>query len=315
MNVLRAVQVFSPQVTAALQHLQANFRSDPAARTFKEAAPTIDFMKIKQWFDIHDTTYSGSDCKTPISQQDDYRLLWLENEFVNFMKNVQQDRFASGGDAFTDETFNKSTVQTTRYLLSRGVRYVLTRKFNSDPIEAVFGRLRSICGGNDALDARAVTTALDHIVKESGLSMQLHAPDVDDAEKMAAYVPQKVSVRTLHDWLSGRVSTPKKRSGGRGPDRKKKPDNVDLLRRVGHSLRRNEIHTVAKLMRHIEEDRQRAASKRHSCRIDSNYAQDVDEAWLPTQEAASERKAHRSDAHYAVAPPLPLPVCGVVTPR
>lgn len=68
MNVLRAVQVFSPQVIAALQHLQANFRSDPAARTFKEAGPTIDFMKkIKQWFDIHDTTYSGSDCKTPIS--------------------------------------------------------------------------------------------------------------------------------------------------------------------------------------------------------------------------------------------------------
>lgn len=55
MNVLRAVQVFSPQVIAAVQHLQADSHSDPATKIFMEAGPTIDFMKkMKQWFDIHD---------------------------------------------------------------------------------------------------------------------------------------------------------------------------------------------------------------------------------------------------------------------
>ncbi|KAH7945820.1 hypothetical protein HPB49_016011 [Dermacentor silvarum] len=72
----------------------------------------------------------------------------------------------------------------------------------------------------------------------------------------------KVSERVLYEWVSekekaGRVLTPKKRSGARGHQRKKELDDFDLgvLRRVVHSFfRRNEIPTVAKLMRHIDGD-------------------------------------------------------------
>ncbi|KAG0427057.1 hypothetical protein HPB47_025874 [Ixodes persulcatus] len=45
MNVLRAVQIFSPQVVAVLEHLQENACGDPALYVFKDASPTIRFMK------------------------------------------------------------------------------------------------------------------------------------------------------------------------------------------------------------------------------------------------------------------------------
>ncbi|KAH6923047.1 hypothetical protein HPB50_020771 [Hyalomma asiaticum] len=79
MNVLRAVQIFSPQVTAALEHLQQNSTGD--ARYFKEASSTICFMKtMKKWFDIYDTSVKGSGHRSPIFSRDDCRLVWLKND-------------------------------------------------------------------------------------------------------------------------------------------------------------------------------------------------------------------------------------------
>uniref|UniRef100_A0A224YVA8 p-20 hm n=1 Tax=Rhipicephalus zambeziensis TaxID=60191 RepID=A0A224YVA8_9ACAR len=42
MNVLRAIQTFSLQVTASLSHLQENRRGDPALYSFREVTPTHD---------------------------------------------------------------------------------------------------------------------------------------------------------------------------------------------------------------------------------------------------------------------------------
>ncbi|KAH7957081.1 hypothetical protein HPB52_015086 [Rhipicephalus sanguineus] len=109
MSVLRAVQVFAPHVSAAVEHLQQDSTGD--ARDFKEAM-SAGFTN------------------------DTYEALLLTT---------------------------MSTVETTEFLLEQGVSNVLTKKLNSDPIEAIFGRVRSMCGGNDMLDARAITTALDHI--------------------------------------------------------------------------------------------------------------------------------------------------------
>ncbi|KAG0429073.1 hypothetical protein HPB47_024009 [Ixodes persulcatus] len=56
----------------------------------------------------------------------------------------------------------------------------------------LFGRLRSMCGGNDVLDARSVTVALDNIVKGKALcSKQMEVEDAD-AEELALSVPQEV---------------------------------------------------------------------------------------------------------------------------
>ncbi|KAH7979786.1 hypothetical protein HPB49_011046 [Dermacentor silvarum] len=169
--------IFSPQVTAALSHLQENRCGDPALYSFREVSPTILLMKMmKQWFDVHDTVYSGSDNKKPISDENDHRMLWLEKDFTCYVRNIQEASIVSGKGEFTDETYHvllfttKATVETTRFLLERGIKYVLTRNFN--PVEAPFGRLRSMCGGNDLLDARAVTIALDNIVKGKAIPLK-----------------------------------------------------------------------------------------------------------------------------------------------
>ncbi|KAH7958884.1 hypothetical protein HPB49_006121 [Dermacentor silvarum] len=200
MNVLRAVQTFSPQVIAAIEHLQENTGGDSTLYAFSKASSTIHFMKtIKRWFDIHDTTYAGSGQKSPISNTDDPRLLWLANEFTSYIEGIQENSKARGKDGFTCETFEalrfttKSTVETARFLLRNGVNCVLTRKLNSDPIEAIFGRIRFMCGGNDMLDARAVTTALDHIIKsETSIGKKLTIP-CGDAEELAAALPQSLT--------------------------------------------------------------------------------------------------------------------------
>ncbi|KAH7978914.1 hypothetical protein HPB49_007343 [Dermacentor silvarum] len=137
MNMLRAVQVFSPQVIAALEHLQQNSRRNSALFAFKDAISTINFMKvIKKWFDILDTTYKGIDCKMPIFRKNDDRLLWLQNEFCNYVKTIQDCSITTGVGSFTEETHNailfntKSTVEVAQFLLRRGVNYVPTRKLN-----------------------------------------------------------------------------------------------------------------------------------------------------------------------------------------
>ncbi|KAH7936839.1 hypothetical protein HPB49_005705 [Dermacentor silvarum] len=199
MNLLRAVQIFSPQVIAALCHLQENRCGDPALYSFRGVSPTILFMKMmKQWFDVHDTVYSGSDNKKPISDENDHRILWLEKDFTCYVRNIQEESIASRKGEFTDETYRallfttKATVETTRFLLRRGIKYVLTRNFNSDPVETLFGRLRSMWGGNDVLDARAVTIALDNIVKGKAIPLkQMQATDAH-AEELATAVPQEV---------------------------------------------------------------------------------------------------------------------------
>ncbi|KAH7952579.1 hypothetical protein HPB52_024177 [Rhipicephalus sanguineus] len=98
-------ETFSLQVTAALSHLQENRRGDPALYSFREVTPTILFMKMmKQWFDIHDTVYSGSENKRPISEENDPRLVWLEKDFTCYVKNVQEASIASGKGELTNET-------------------------------------------------------------------------------------------------------------------------------------------------------------------------------------------------------------------
>ncbi|KAH6926267.1 hypothetical protein HPB50_016054 [Hyalomma asiaticum] len=195
----RAVQIFSLHVTAALCHLQENRCGDPALYSFREVSPTVLFMKMmKQWLDVHDTVYNGIDNKKRNSEEIDHRLLWLEKDFTCYVRNIQDASIASGKGEFTDETYlallftTKATVETTRFLLGRGMKYVLTRNFNSHPVEALFGRLMSTCGGNDVLDARAVTIALDNLVKGRATPLKQMQGTDTHAEELATAVPQEV---------------------------------------------------------------------------------------------------------------------------
>ena len=59
----------------------------------------------------------------------------------------------------------QSTVQCIQYLLQNGYHYVLTRAFNSDPVESFFSALRQMNGGNDLMDVRAAVCSLEKILK------------------------------------------------------------------------------------------------------------------------------------------------------
>jgi len=63
----------------------------------------------------------------------------------------------------------KSTVECIKYLLNNGYHYVLTRVFNSDPIESLFSALRQMNGGNDTMDVRAALFAIEKILKTGKL--------------------------------------------------------------------------------------------------------------------------------------------------
>ncbi|KAH6944764.1 hypothetical protein HPB50_004968 [Hyalomma asiaticum] len=134
------------------------------------------------------------------------RNLTRKRVYPSNLEKMNDSSVAACIGSFTDETYTallftaKSTVETVRFLLKQGVNYVLTKKFNSDPIEALFGKFRAMCGGNDALDARAVTTALTHIVKEKAL-------------------PSKVAdIRDENVEEAARSEEPGEVQGGRGPE-------------------------------------------------------------------------------------------------
>lgn len=186
MNVHRTVQVFSPDVTAALEAHQKDRSGTPASHSFRKVGSTIMFMKaMKKWFDLHDTKYMGVLNKSPISDMCDPRLEWLTGEFLDYLEKIRKASSASNEEFFTSETYEAlrvtsfSTVAVTRFLLDGHSDFVLTRKFTSDPVEALFSQLRAMCGGNDALDARAVACAINGLTKSDMAKLQQESPQCD----------------------------------------------------------------------------------------------------------------------------------------
>ncbi|KAH7940012.1 hypothetical protein HPB52_020274 [Rhipicephalus sanguineus] len=159
-----------------------------------ESLPVEDNVSVE----CHEDTKSMN---TQTTNNDHQRASRYLSTISRLRSQVSYHR-SKGNGALTEETFQallfttQSTVETTRFLLQEGVSYVLTKKLNSDPIEALFGRIRQMCGGNDQLDARAVTAALDRIVKAKSLCpKEAETPDVD-AEQVAATLSEK-----FHDEL------------------------------------------------------------------------------------------------------------------
>lgn len=176
MNVRSAVQIFSPPVTAAL-----SFMKDQAGHTcdvdFASVEPTVEFMKtMHRWFLLMDV----SNCKQHIhlnhpdtkqfSSPCDERLDWLEIVFIEYLLELKKNSLPQ--NFLTKETYHAlvltthSNVECIRYLLrEKEFGFVLTRKFSSDPLEALFGFLRRTAGCNDALDMRATLNGLEKMLK------------------------------------------------------------------------------------------------------------------------------------------------------
>nr|XP_037286046.1 uncharacterized protein LOC119179074 [Rhipicephalus microplus] len=175
LSVKRAVEVFSPQVTSALRYLLQYGRRF-GIFGFEDCLPTIELMEmIFKWFTIHNirnTTFhvvSRDQNRMPFSSPDDDRLIWLEQEFLPFF--AAWKAAAPHKRAFISlETYEAlqlttmSTVQCTQFLIRSGFLYVLTAKFSSDPVEALFSTIRQLQGSNDQTDARAALSSLQKVL-------------------------------------------------------------------------------------------------------------------------------------------------------
>jgi hypothetical protein len=96
MNVLRAVQVFSPPVTASIEYMMSHSERCNTTMNFSEAESTLRFMKfVYKFFSVHDV----SDCVQSKRQKDpdkavfravnDERLCWLKDEVPQYLKEVR----------------------------------------------------------------------------------------------------------------------------------------------------------------------------------------------------------------------------------
>ncbi|XP_050032440.1 uncharacterized protein [Dermacentor andersoni] len=193
MNVARAVQLMSPSVTAALEHLKDQ-AGHTCALSFSAAGPTITFMKnVYRWFVLHDVSNTTQHIRHNFSdgrQFDDSadpRLEWLEVTFPMYLETLKK-RSGHAREFLTAETYEAillttySTVACVRYLLTEEkFSFVLTRKFNSDPIESLFGSLRMSSGCNDMLDVRAALSGLEKLLK-TGIAVSNAASNIAHKE-------------------------------------------------------------------------------------------------------------------------------------
>lgn len=188
MNVIRAVEVFSLEVTSALEFLkeQAGHGSHPS---FAFAGPAIVFMKnIFRWFTLHNTSNEVQHIhqRFPDTRHfdnfDDDRLEWLDVTFPLYIEELKNSTSPRG--FLTKETYEAlllttySTAACIRHLLvTEKLSFVLTRKFSSDPIEALFGTLRRSLGCNDQLDVRSAMSGLEKLLK-TGIAASSESSDV-----------------------------------------------------------------------------------------------------------------------------------------
>ncbi|KAH6919553.1 hypothetical protein HPB50_029469 [Hyalomma asiaticum] len=151
MNVQKAVEVSSPDVTSALEFLkeQAGHSCHPI---FAAGGPTIVFMEnIYRWFILHDTSNKLQHVhqRFPDVRYYDYpadeRLERLEVTFPEYMENLKKQATHARG-FLTTETYEALLLTT-------------------DPIESLFGTLRRSLGCNDQQDARSAVSGLQKLPK------------------------------------------------------------------------------------------------------------------------------------------------------
>ncbi|KAK8769863.1 hypothetical protein V5799_013673 [Amblyomma americanum] len=175
MNVSRAVDIFSPQVTSVLRFLQQH-RHRLGAPGFEDCLPTVEFMEtVYKWFsarNIKSTTFctaSRDAWKMPFYSASDERLQWLEAECLDYFASWKEGTIhkleyltVETHEALTVTT--KSTVMCTKHLLNAGFHFVLTGKFSSDDVESLFSAVRQLNGSNDQTDADSALSALQKIL-------------------------------------------------------------------------------------------------------------------------------------------------------
>lgn len=105
----------------------------------------------------------------PYTSMDDSRFVWLEDEFLGYLKQWKESTLNQPGN-FTANARSRmflswqtyvglkitsySVVEATKFLLNEGVEYVLTERFCQDSVEEYFGSQRSLGRRCDNPDIR-----------------------------------------------------------------------------------------------------------------------------------------------------------------
>ncbi|XP_023232214.1 uncharacterized protein LOC111632058 [Centruroides sculpturatus] len=179
MKVKRARDIFLPVVIGTLNFLKDNPFCHKDASLFSGCGATVMLMEnINKWYELQDISnwnehlFSILPNKRPFSEINEERLNWLQLDFLLYMESMKKECSNMKMQFLTKETYNAlylttlSTVDVVKYLLNTvKFRYVLTRRFNSDPIESFFSCIRQFNGGNDKLDARSASLTTQMILK------------------------------------------------------------------------------------------------------------------------------------------------------
>ena len=165
MKVCFAAQVLSSTVANALEMLYGDATSE-----------TVTFIRhMNKFFDCLNTRsfdeaarLRNADVK-PLTTADDPRLDYLLQKFLGYFEEWKQSvanrpgNFTKGDRSAMQLSYQtlegiemtvRSVVECVRYCLSEGMSFVLTNRFNQDPIEQHFGmqRFGGGCNKNPTLD-------------------------------------------------------------------------------------------------------------------------------------------------------------------
>ena len=159
MNVKLAAQIMSATVASALEQKYGDYVGE-----------TVKFIQIvNKWFDfvnvknLQEHATNRNPHLKPFTSANDWRLDWLENDFLNYfearkisVQNRDCDYTVSElakmqllyqtlqGFSIT----SKSIVACVKFMLGVGEQFVLTSAFNRDKIEQFSGLLRMRGGAN-----------------------------------------------------------------------------------------------------------------------------------------------------------------------
>ena len=155
MNVRLATQVLSETTGKILREYY-----------LPEMHGTAEFcLQLDKFFDAlnvrcrREAEFKRKDSLKPYTSPNDGRLKWLENTFLKYLKDWKKSTEDRPGDfSPTDrqkmflslQTYEglqitvSSVIEVTKFLLSKGLAFVLTNCFNQDIVEEYFGRQRSL---------------------------------------------------------------------------------------------------------------------------------------------------------------------------
>ena len=161
MRVYLAAQVFSNRVALALS-VQGKAGTEETGKFVKNMNDFFDCLNANR---IYTQFEFKSVYRTPL----DNRLQWLQNDFLKYFQDwkdwamSQVDVPLSEDKQYfiSDQTWEglqicvKSFVQVVRFSLNiPGVTYVVATKFNQDPLEKFFGKLRQKRGAYGAFTCK-----------------------------------------------------------------------------------------------------------------------------------------------------------------